>query len=451
MSDETRTLLESITPDFAHEHGDWQRVLGDAARLDAAALTMPRERRVRVPRNRSRRIVLGLLAALAIAAPLAVAARTTHLLDFAFGSSPPKAVRQLFLRSLPHDVGPKDGPPIQASQKDLIRSSERLVDQFTTRSGKVARMYAADLRTGGECIIALGGPFNGGTCRFGPAKARYAVLASSGSWGSPPHGSFGNRVTIFGRALSPRASAIVFRYKDGTDQMLTLNHGWFMFEVPRAHEVYGHQPTRIDVVDVAGATVATQADPFGLVQLKLPKIERPIPATERTLVREPLGWRGAFVELQDARGDRGSQCMRVYNTLDHVQTRSWTCRSIAKVTFIGRGKIAPLRPVTFELPRRTVTDGKPGGYLYARGWVGAKVASLELRFQDSTVVTIPLHDRLFVYVVPPARWVRGKRPSYVVARDGSGRAIYRQFLYPLARCTFPVAEKGCAGLIYSSG
>jgi hypothetical protein len=66
-------------------------------------------------------------------------------------------------------------------------------------------------------------------------------------------------------------------------------------------------------------------------------------------------------------------------------------------------------------------------------------------------VKIPLHDRLFVYIVPPARWVRGKRPSYVVARDRSGRAIYRQFLFPLAHCTYPVAEQGCAGIIYASG
>jgi hypothetical protein len=361
MSDETRTLLEAITPDFAHEQGDWQRILDDAARLDAQALQAPRRRRGRLPRTWSQRLVLGLLVALAIVAPLAVAARTTHLLDFAFGSSPPKAVQHLFVLSLPHDVGPKDGPPIQTSQKDLIRGSERLVAQITTTSGKVARMYAADLRTGGECIIALGGPFNGGTCRFGPAKASSAMLAGSGSWGSPPHGSFGSRVTLFGRALSPRAASIVFRYRDGTDQTVALNHGWFMFEVPPAHEVWGHQPTSIDVLDASGAIVATQPDPFSLVQLKLPKLERPIPATERTLVREPLGWRGASVELQDARGDRGSQCMRFYNTLDHLQTRSWTCRSIAMVTFIAPGKIAPLRPVTFELSRRTVTGGKPGG------------------------------------------------------------------------------------------
>ncbi len=87
------------------------------------------------------------------------------------------------------------------------------------------------------------------------------------------------------------------------------------------------------------------------------------------------------------------------------------------MTFIG-GKVAPKLPVTFESRARTVTDGKPGGYTYLRGWVEPEVATLELRFQDSVVARMPLHEGLFIYVVPAEHWVLGKRPSYLVARAG---------------------------------
>jgi hypothetical protein len=79
------------------------------------------------------------------------------------------------------------------------------------------------------------------------------------------------------------------------------------------------------------------------------------------------------------------------------------------------------------------------------------VASLELRFQDSTVESIALHDRLFIYIAPASRWPLGKRPSHVIGRDRSGRAIFRRFLYPAASCSYPPGENACAGRFITNG
>ncbi len=223
----------------------------DAGALFAQIVAEPRDRTSRERRRGPRLVVVALLAVLVVAAPLALA-RGTHLLDFVFGSSPPKNVQTFFLNSLPRDLGPKQGPHPEASQKDLIRSSEKLVAQITTSSGAVARMYAADLRTGGKCFVALGGPFNGGSCRFGPPKARFPIIAGSGSWGNTPKGSFGDRVTYFGHADPPRAVSLIMHFKDGAGETIPLSHGWFMYEIPDKHERWGHEPTRVDVLDGTG-------------------------------------------------------------------------------------------------------------------------------------------------------------------------------------------------------
>jgi Sigma-70 region 2 len=79
------------------------------------------------------------------------------------------------------------------------------------------------------------------------------------------------------------------------------------------------------------------------------------------------------------------------------------------------------------------------------------VALRRRRFQDSTVQRLTLRDRLFLYVVPREHWTLGARPSYLVARDRSGRAVFRRFLYPAARCTYPDHDVRCRGIIYSGG
>jgi hypothetical protein len=424
----------------------------DAAALFAAIVASPREASpARHGRRISpRRFAFVLLVALAVAAPLALAAHSTHVLDFVFGNPPPKQVRQFFENSLPAPYGRKEGPAQGATKKDLIRSSERMVAQITTRSGAVARLWVADLRTGGELFAAFGGPFNGGGGNDRKVNPKYPLEATSGSSGSRGHGTIGKDVTLAGRATSPQAASIVVYFKDGASELVQLSHTWFLYEVPAAHELVGHEPVRIDVLDASGQVIATQNDPFGLHPPHSGKPERPVKPF-RLLAREPLHWQGAVVELQSARGDQGHRCIRVLNTGDTIQTHDWWCAAeVGQTTPITPGTQIPAKPVFFE-QREFTKFGKPGGYVYARGWVGPRVASLELRFQDSVVQKIALHERFFVYVVPPDRWAVGKRPSYVIGRDSGGRIVYRRFLYPLGRCLYPVADKRCAQMIVHNG
>jgi hypothetical protein len=423
----------------------------DAGGLFARIVAVPRDNGSHTQRFPRRRLALVLLAALAIAAPLAIAARTTHVLDFALGDPPPTPVVQFLDGMLQPAYGAKEGPPQHGpTREDIIKGSERVVAEVTLNTGKTARLYAVDVRTGGQCFAAIGGPFNGGSCVPGPSKWRYPVAAAAQTSGAGPAGTFAKNPVLYGRITKIGATSLVMRYTDLSSDVIPTTHGWFLFEVPKAHWLRGHEPLRVDVLDASGRVVGSMKDLFGLHPPPSPKPEHP-DRVHRVLARESLHWRGAFLELQIAKGDQGHACMRAVNTGDLVQTRGWWCgASVAHTTLVSEGQTSKPQPVAFELHQFT-KFGKPGGYVYARGRVGPRIARLELRFQDSSVQRIPLHERFFIYVVPSDHWALGTRPSYVIGRTASGRVVYRRFLYPAGRCSYPVADKRCANIIVHNG
>jgi hypothetical protein len=67
--------------------------------------------------------------------------------------------------------------------------------------------------------------------------------------------------------------------------------------------------------------------------------------------------------------------------------------------------------------------GAPGGILLLVGPVGSKIATLELRYQDGRLATVPLHGGWALYEVAPSDYVAGRRPTTLVGRDSSGRQI----------------------------
>ncbi len=397
-----------------------------------------------------RRLALVLLAALAIAAPLAIAARTTHMLDFALGDPAPTPVVEFLDGMLPPDYAPNEGPPQRGpTQKDIIRGSEQVVAEMTTASGARARMYAVKVRTGGFCFAALGGPFNGGACLPAPAKWHYPVVAGAMMWGTGAPGTFAKTPVLYGRLTKTGAASLVVRYADQASDVIPTTRGWFLYEVPKVHQFWHHEPLRLDVLDASGRVIGTLKDPFGLHPPKRPKAEQPRPE-HQVLARESLDWKDGSLVLQGARGDQGHRCVLFANTLTH-NTGGWMCgAAVAQTAPVSEGQTTAPPPVYFEL-HQLVRGATPGGYVYARGWVGPPVASLEIRFQDSTVAPIPLYDRLFIYVVPSSHWALGKRPSYVIGRDSSGHAIFRRFLYPAAPCAYPLGEKSCAGRFITNG
>ncbi|MDX6628497.1 MAG: hypothetical protein QOH00_743 [Gaiellales bacterium] len=409
----------------------------------------------RVTRSRRRRLLVAMLVALAVGAPVAFAAARSHLFDFALGDPAPKKVRAQLDRMLEPAYGPKEGPPQWRTRKDIIRSSERLVGQMTTSIGAVARMYAVNLRGGGACWFATGLPFSGGGCG-GRALHNKATIGgiigmTFAHMGKREPGTFAQGVTLFGPVGARGAASIRIEYKDGESDSIPVRRGWVMYEVPLAHTHWGHEPTRIDVQDASGRVLASRNDPFALHQPKQPRPEQAL-KPHTLLARAPLGWHGAAVELLFAKGSKGSQCIQARNTAYLQWTERWLCDPA-----VGRDSaITSERPAVTPQPVYvawgTFTKfGQPSGYVYAYGWAGPSVSSVEIRYQDSTVQRLPLTRRFFLYVVPKNRWSVGKRPSYLIGRTASGRVIYRRFLYPLARCAYPAPDARCSQIIVHNG
>jgi hypothetical protein len=72
--------------------------------------------------------------------------------------------------------------------------------------------------------------------------------------------------------------------------------------------------------------------------------------------------------------------------------------------------------------------GAPGGVLLLVGPVGSQVATLELRYQDDRLVTVPLHDGWAFYEVVPADYIQGRRPQTLIGLGASGGEIASQRL-----------------------
>ena len=402
------------------------------------------------------RLLLAAVVTIGLAVPLQLALGLgDRLLGAVFGSPPPTGVQRLFERMLLPAVPAKEGPSTRPNRADLIRSSERLVVRIRTESGRPASLYTARLRTGGYCILATGLPFNGGGCGPYPRNVPgRPVQGVSGIYnGTRQVGSdrFGRGLTFAGRATPPTATALRVVYRDGATDYVPLTHGWFLYEVPQAHERRGHEPVRFDVLDDHDHVLGRALDPF---RLHLPAVHpvTPTAASTRVVASAPLHWRRARVVLETGRTPRGGRCLRLRNTRDRIQTGHWQCDTPPDPRFPRPARRLLARPghgIGWNLGRR-VWPGQPG-YVYAYGWAAPPTTRIELRFQDSTVQPLPLHDELFLYVVPADRFRLGHRPSYLVGRDRSGRVLYRRFLYPRAHCAYPGADPHCRGIIVWNG
>jgi hypothetical protein len=441
MTDVT-SLLERANPIRLDE-------IGETDDLAASALLASARRPGRTPAWRrphvrwSARLVFATVIVLGVGVPLAFGVGFGGwLMQIVSGSAVPPSVRKQFLAMEQRAVPPREGPP---GQRALIveTSSEHLVARIHTQEGRVASLYVARVRGGGWCTLATGTPFGGGGCgRAGLNTIKLPIgFGGFGSYGARNGNRIATALTSFGHATSPKAASIRVTYRDGTSASIPLSEGWYLYDVPLAHVYRGHEPIRFDVLDASGGIVGTARDPF---VLEAPYVapSTPVPATVRELARSPLDWRSADVVLSGGRDAKGERCIRTLNTGDHVQTLHWYCGPEVGNRFHAyRGQTGPGLLVSFSTGQR-VWPGKPG-YVYVHGWAAPPVVSLELRYQDSIVQPLPLHDRLFLFVVPRDHYLYGHRPSYVIGRDASGAIVYRQFLYPRAHCSYPGPGNQC--------
>jgi hypothetical protein len=359
------------------------------------------------------------------------------------GTPIPPAVAKQFKLAQMQPIAPSKG--LRGQRGLLIDSdSEHLVARIHTTTGHIASLYVARIVGGGWCAVSVGVPFGSMGCsRFGLNAFPYPTgFGGAGSFGPRKGTRIATALTSFGHATSPRAASIRVTYRDGTTGTIPLAHGWYLYDVPVAHVYRGHEPIRFDVLDAKGSVIGTEKDPL-VLEIPFVPPTQPVSSSVKELARMQLDWRNADVVLSEGRDPKDRRCIKVLNTEDTVQTSHWNCG-----TSVGN-RVTNERPrphgaaalVELSVARR-VWPGKPG-YVYLDGWAAAPIASLELRFQDSTVQPLPLHDRFFLFVVPSDHWLFGHRPSYLVGRDASGKVIYRSFLGPREPCTYPGPGNEC--------
>lgn len=379
----------------------------------------------------------------------------------ALGGEPaPREVKSSFAQ-MTRPPYPLDGaPPLPKVYLPgkIVPGSQRRVLTVRTSRGKVAALYVARTTRGAECIVANGGPFGTGGCTgVTPDKGAFSALTVGGV---SPRGTGKTPKSvvrwILGRANSPLAASVRIAYADGTHHDIPLVEGWFMFEVPATHAKLSAAPERIDVLSADGTRLGGKADPFYLHAPKL-HFTSPVPASVKLLATAELPNDGGTVKIWSGRDKLGVDCFRYLRNGKSQRFPAWDCRAAVAhsgypLHSVSQKDLQKGTPVQWMLLGANRPDRPDDfGYAYAVGWVAPEVARLTLRFQDGSASDIPLRDRYYLYVVPRANWPAGHRPSILEARDASGRAVYRAFLYPRQHCIYPGRDPLCRNRSLGSG
>jgi hypothetical protein len=451
LSDELGSRLALVVPE--PDAPDWDDVLARAELFGHAASRPRRRSRLRMaPRALIFAIVVVLMGG---SLALAVGDRVLH----ALGDGPaPTPIKHEF-RDLVVPPYPLEGaPPLPKGSfaGKIIKGSERRV--LAVKSGThVVALYAARASSGDVCFVTAGWPVEMRSCGEPLAKGPFVIIGTQrGSYAGQrsvlPRGKVvGKPIAwqLVGRARSG-ATRVRIVYADGTHHDLPLaNGGWFMYSVPAAHTWPGAAPIRFDVLSATGARLGTRGDPFALKPV-MSHFAVPTPASIRLLERATLPNGGGTVAIWIGRTAAGHQCFRhLRNGTTHSFPVWWCMDFVGAYGFEPDGKHAP---VQWDLGLVNEGSHPVGfGYAYATGWVAPTISRLTVRFQGGASSDIPLHEGFFLYVVPPAHWPAGHRPSILEARAPDGRLVYRRFLYPRQHCIYPGRDPVCRNLDQGTG
>ena len=87
----------------------------------------------------------------------------------------------------------------------------------------------------------------------------------------------------------------------------------------------------------------------------------------------------------------------------------------------GACRKRPLSPTALDVSATQVGAPPAGVFLY--GPVGRNVRSLELEFEDGTHTSVGIHHGYVLRQVNPKNYVRGHRPTTLIARNAAGRIV----------------------------
>jgi hypothetical protein len=93
----------------------------------------------------------------------------------------------------------------------------------------------------------------------------------------------------------------------------------------------------------------------------------------------------------------------------------------------------PPKPTELSVhPEQIGTLPRPG-MLLLWGAVGARIRTVQLRFEDKTQQSVPIHNRFTLYQVSPGNLIRGHRPVELIGRNRSGLIVTTQRIGPFPR------------------
>ena len=217
------------------------------------------------------------------------------------------------------------------------------------------------------------------------------------AFGEQPYGGKAVRL-FFGRA-GDGVERIALRFGSDTIEV-PLTGRWFLAEFAERPDAFLSSDAEGRVLEQR--TFAWPAGPSG------PVVEPPKPVTQpRELARISSQVGSEEISLLVARASEGGYCQIVES--DRRPS--------------NRGCSIPA-PKPHEIGVSAINfGGAPGGILLLVGPVGADIATLDLRYQNGRIATVPLSDGWALYEVEHSNYVEGRRPEVLVARDESGREI----------------------------
>src|SRR6476620_6401560 len=298
------------------------------------------------------------------------------------------------------------------------------------RFSSAAPRLAARLRSARGTTVLWASPAHGGGWCQGLQEPRLRFTKTSVSclWPnawmqrSVPVSGY-DSILFWGRVPQASMRTLQVRFGDGRTTSLPTRDGFFLYRVPE-HVLVHTGPRSLLALDRQGRRVAGVTTVFG-----------PPPSLEIFGgIRRPPG--GAVLARKYALVERPTQAGRasIWAAPSYAAPARCTWLQVGRAVFGGgcRRYQPPRRGLSEVVPLRIQVRGQILNLLW--GQVGSDVAELALRFQNGSETTLPIEKGAFLYPVPTSRWIKGRRPAFLIARSATGRTVGKRLLieYTLA-------------------
>lgn len=320
-------------------------------------------------------------------------------LDFFSSKAAPRRVMHSFEVmnvTAPRGMGPK-----------VIAGQTRRVTVYRLRDGKQFPLFVAPRRGGGFCF-----QFGyGGGC---------AARANAGPHDQPGDlnarliglGRYGSHV-FAGYVYDQRIAHLQVRFADGSSADVPLlwvsppiDAGFFLYDLTDGERAPARAPTAVLALDAKGNVLARNRSMFAPPPAWADPRKVSDPAHRHVILRSGI------MSIAVSPSRTGGDC--------------WWLQANGRT--VGSG-CAPPRFVT-----RAIAGGFNHGSTFTSfsAQVQARVARVELRFQDGALVELQPVDGFVLYDIPQSHWPRGTRLIGAIALDRSGHRLARQTFDPLA-------------------